>query len=97
MTLCKFCLTFCILNFSNSVRFLLAFDLIFVCFLHLLSAQLDILSDAFTTIRKRCLKKLEMDSEKQCFYDDQCRELEEEMYREVTHCNQHLNLLIEYV
>ncbi|XP_066261739.1 odorant receptor 49b-like [Euwallacea similis] len=92
---CHYALVYMDISLDIFAFYISTLDMIFVMFLHVLATQLNILKEAFITIRKRCLGKMKMDLNSRIFRDIDHKELEQEMYSELIHCTQHLHLLIE--
>ncbi|XP_066159036.1 odorant receptor 94b-like isoform X2 [Euwallacea fornicatus] len=91
---CHYALIYMDINLDICAFYIALLDMIFVLFLHVLAIQLNILSKAFITIRKRCLRKMKMDLNIRLFRDADHKEFEQEMYSELVHCTKHLCLLI---
>ncbi|CAG9766658.1 unnamed protein product [Ceutorhynchus assimilis] len=92
---CYYMLTYMHICLDVFAWYIASLDMVFVTLLHLLSTQLKIVGDALTTIRKRCLHRLQMKQDFVCLYDPYSPILEQELYKEITHCTKHLYLLID--
>ncbi|KAH1013084.1 hypothetical protein HUJ05_012131 [Dendroctonus ponderosae] len=92
---CHYLLFYMDLSLDIYASYIATFDSVFVILLNLLATQLNILGDALRTIRKRCVKRLQMKVDSSSLYDADNPLLENEMYNELTHCTKHLYLLLE--
>ncbi|XP_050303510.1 putative odorant receptor 92a isoform X2 [Anthonomus grandis grandis] len=77
-----------------NANYIAALDLIFVTLMHCLTCQLNILGEAFTSIRQRCLRKLNLENAN-FLHDTEYPKLEEAIYEEFSRCTKHLYSLIE--
>nr|UQK85194.1 odorant receptor 4 [Hylobius abietis] len=93
-TSCYYSLAYMDISLDIFAWYIATLDMVFVSLLHILRTQLDILGEALTTIRKRCLNKLKMNPTFSILYDTDHPELEEEMYSEITRCTKHLYSLL---
>nr|UTN00917.1 odorant receptor [Semanotus bifasciatus] len=70
------------------------YDGVFVGILNCLKLQLIIVGGAFKTIRRRCLKTLNLPKEFSVLHDEENLEMERKLYEELNRCTKHLNLLL---
>nr|ALR72558.1 odorant receptor OR13 [Colaphellus bowringi] len=71
-----------------------ACDLLFFAMIHCLKIQLRIIADVFRTIRRRSLLKLNVPEDYTVLHDEENSALEEELYRQLSHSTEHLNILL---
>ncbi|KAG5894056.1 hypothetical protein JTB14_003919 [Gonioctena quinquepunctata] len=69
-------------------------DALFAGLLNCLKTQLLIIGDVFKTIRQRSLKNLDLPEDYAVLHDVDNPDLEEEMYRQLTHSTKHLKVLL---
>nr|ALR72579.1 odorant receptor OR36 [Colaphellus bowringi] len=69
-------------------------DGVFVGLLNCLKTQLLIVCNIFTTIRARSLKAVNLPKNYKILHDEYNPALEKELYRQLSHCTEHLKLLL---
>ncbi|KAJ8985435.1 hypothetical protein NQ317_017067 [Molorchus minor] len=92
---CGYALFFMDISMDIFAWIIACHDGIFAGLLNCLMIQFLIVGRALRTIRKRCLKQLDMHEEYCILHDEFKPELEKNMYGELNRCIKHLNILLQ--
>nr|QXE93229.1 odorant receptor 3 [Eucryptorrhynchus brandti] len=94
-THCYYSLIYMDISLDIFAFYIATLDMVFVTLLHVLRTQLNILGEALTTIRGRCVQKLKIESNIHVLHDVNYPKLEVEMYNEFKKCTKHLYSLLD--